>query len=207
VLALRQIWGQAPHGAEQGSEGSPAKHGEVGVDDDEFESHVWSLQGRFRQYAQRRLGADPAAAEDVVAETLLTLWRKGLAAPADEAQRRHLRAMAFLVLNGHIRNHLRARRRHQALTAAVGQAAACGGVTKTPSRPTPCSRAGSSCCRRVIGRSSDCGWRDSRPPRSQPAWDAPTPPPRSDLPAPSRSCSALARRGSHSCPHCCRCGH
>ncbi|MDQ3521792.1 MAG: hypothetical protein M3434_05595 [Gemmatimonadota bacterium] len=55
----------------------------------------------------------------------LTLTRR---APADEAQRRHLRAMAFLVLNGHIRNHLRARRRHQALTAAVGQAATWGGV-------------------------------------------------------------------------------
>lgn len=91
--------------------------------DDEFEIHLWSMRGRLLHHAQRRLGGD---AEDVVAETLLTLWRKGLAAPADEAQRCHLHAMAFLVLKGHIRNHQRARWRYEALVAAAAQAATLG---------------------------------------------------------------------------------
>ncbi len=50
-----------------------------------------------------------------MADALLTLWRKDLPAPADETSRMQLTGMALAVLDGHVRNITRGRRRQEAM--------------------------------------------------------------------------------------------
>lgn len=83
----------------------------------EFEKVFWVLQPQLLRYARFQL--DPAGAEDVVAETLTTLWVKSLPLPATEDEERGLRALAYQVLGGHIRNEYRSRRRRRALSDRV----------------------------------------------------------------------------------------
>ena len=63
---------------------------------------------------------DDAAVEDVVSETLLTLWRKDLDAAADQSDEIRLRALAYKVLRGHISNEIRAHGRRRALISRAG---------------------------------------------------------------------------------------
>ena len=96
----------------------------------EFEKVYWVLHPQLLRHARYQL--DPAGAEDVVAETLTTLWTKSLPYPTTDDEERGLRALAYQVLGGHIRNEYRSRRRRRALservTAYVGDGAP-GGVT------------------------------------------------------------------------------
>ncbi|WP_183407934.1 sigma-70 family RNA polymerase sigma factor [Nocardioides marmoriginsengisoli] len=71
------------------------------------------LQPPLLRFARNQL--DPAGAEDVVAETLTTLWGKDLAFPESPEEERGLHALAYQVLTGHIRNEYRSRRRRKAL--------------------------------------------------------------------------------------------
>lgn len=83
----------------------------------EFEKVFWALHPQLLRHARYQL--DPAGAEDVVAETLTTLWVKSLPVPTSEEEERGLRALAYQVLGGHIRNEYRSRRRRRALSERV----------------------------------------------------------------------------------------
>ena len=83
----------------------------------EFEKVFWVLHPQLLRHARYQL--DPAGAEDVVAETLTTLWTKSLPYPASDDEERGLRALAYQVLSGHIRNEYRSRRRRRALSDRV----------------------------------------------------------------------------------------
>lgn len=72
------------------------------------------LRPRLLRYAVAQL--DPATSEDMVAETLLAIYRKDLAYPRDPGEVRGLYALAFAILAGLIANEYRARRRRTALT-------------------------------------------------------------------------------------------
>lgn len=87
------------------------------MDEREFEKVFWELQPQLVRHARHHLDAD--AAEDAASETLLALWRKELPFPRDEAAGRQLRALAFQVLIGVIRNEHRARRRRKNLRSAL----------------------------------------------------------------------------------------
>src|SRR4051794_19964430 len=78
----------------------------------------WVLQPQLMRYAMTQL--DVHAAEDAVSAALLVLWRKPLKAPADGGEDRQLRALAYKVLNGVIKNEYRSRRRRQALADRIG---------------------------------------------------------------------------------------
>lgn len=98
----------------------------------EFEKVFWVLQPQLLTYARYQL--DPAGADDVVAETLTTLWVKSLPYPVTDEEDRGLRALAYQVLGGHIRNEYRSRRRRRALSErAMAQPsdAGAGGVSQT----------------------------------------------------------------------------
>lgn len=97
------------------------------MDENEFEKVFWALHPQLLHFASYQLSN--YGAEDVVAETMTTLWTKNLPHPADEVAERQLRAFAFTVLTGHIRNELRSRRRRSALwlrSASVEPAARHG---------------------------------------------------------------------------------
>lgn len=83
----------------------------------EFEKVFWVLHPQLLRHARYQL--DPAGAEDAVAETLTTLWVKSLPLPASDEEERGLRALAYQVLGGHIRNEYRSRRRRRALAERV----------------------------------------------------------------------------------------
>lgn len=87
------------------------------MDAREFEKVFWVLQPQLLRHARHQL--DPAGAEDVVAETLTTLWVKSLPLPTSDDEERGLRALAYQVLGGHIRNEYRSRRRRRALAERV----------------------------------------------------------------------------------------
>lgn len=87
------------------------------MDEREFEKVFWELQPQLVRHARHHLDAD--AAEDAAAETLLTLWRKQLDFPADAVAARQLRALAFQVLLGVVRNEHRSRRRRRDLRGAI----------------------------------------------------------------------------------------
>jgi RNA polymerase sigma factor (sigma-70 family) len=87
------------------------------VDAREFEKVFWVLQPQLLRHARYQL--DPTGAEDVVAETLTTLWVKSLPYPTSVDEERGLRALAYQVLGGHIRNEYRSRRRRRALADRV----------------------------------------------------------------------------------------
>lgn len=83
------------------------------VGDREFEKVFWAMQSQLLRFASFQL--DASAAEDAVAETFSTLWRKDLAFPATDRAEQELRSLAYAVLAGHIRNEYRSRRRRQSL--------------------------------------------------------------------------------------------
>lgn len=94
------------------------------MDDREFEKVFWVIQPQLMRYALTQL--DPSAAEDAVSSTFETLLNKELAFPASEGEERRLRALAYEVLGGHIRNEYRSRKRRRALVDRIGLLGARG---------------------------------------------------------------------------------
>ena len=87
------------------------------MDDLEFEKVFWVLQPQLLRFAAAQL--DWASAEDAVSSTLLSLVRKPLTYPKNEAEERQLRTFAFKVLIGHIQNEQRSARRRRALSTKL----------------------------------------------------------------------------------------
>lgn len=90
--------------------------GRVGnVDDDQFGRLFRVLQPQLMRHAEAQL--DWAAAQDVVSATLTTMWMKSTELRiAGDGIEREVRALAFTVLRGEIRNEYRARKRRADLT-------------------------------------------------------------------------------------------
>lgn len=86
---------------------------------DEFQELFRVVQPQLMRFAQARL--DLAAAEDAVSATLMTMWIKSaeLRTVGDGVER-EVRALAFKVLSGEIRNEYRARKRRAALGWRIG---------------------------------------------------------------------------------------
>lgn len=79
----------------------------------DFERVFWALQPSLLRHARFQL--DDASADDVVADVLLTLWKKDLSYPSTPAEERAFWALAFGVLHGRLANEHRALRRRRAL--------------------------------------------------------------------------------------------
>ena len=85
----------------------------------DFEKVFWTLQPPLLRYASLHL--DAGGADDVVSETFVTLWGKDLPLPSTAVEERQLRALAYQVLTGHIRNEHRSRRRRAATSDRLVQ--------------------------------------------------------------------------------------
>lgn len=83
------------------------------MDEREFETLFRALQAQLLRIARAQLGTH--AAEDVVSETMTTLWRKPIRSPDGGSGADSFFGLARSVLTGHIRNELRACRRRAAL--------------------------------------------------------------------------------------------
>jgi len=84
------------------------------------------MQARLLRHASRSV--DHATAEDLVLLTLETLWGKQLPEAVDEVEQSRLRSLGYRVLDGHLRNELRSRRRESRLLGQVieNQMTRCG---------------------------------------------------------------------------------
>ncbi|WP_235737451.1 sigma-70 family RNA polymerase sigma factor [Nocardioides alcanivorans] len=76
------------------------------VDKKEYEEFFRAAYPLLARYAQRRF--TPELAEELASTTLLTMWSKDLAAPEDDGQVRSLYAFAYRILDGHMKNKVRA---------------------------------------------------------------------------------------------------
>ena len=76
------------------------------MEEAEFEAFFRAEFPRLVRYAQRRV--PPAQAEDMAVAAMQTMWTKNLPSPEKETDRRGLRALAYRVLDGHLRNAVRA---------------------------------------------------------------------------------------------------
>jgi RNA polymerase sigma-70 factor (ECF subfamily) len=87
------------------------------VDAPDFEEFFREMHPRLVRYAKRRLEAETAL--DVASQTMQTIWSKNLDNPADDVAKRKLQSLAYRVVEGHIRNTLRANDRFRRLAATV----------------------------------------------------------------------------------------
>lgn len=89
----------------------------TGVDAGEFEAFFREMHPRLVRYAKRRL--DPDTALDVASLSMQTIWSKNVTMPVDDTERRQLQSLAYRIVEGHIRNALRARGRFGRVVVAV----------------------------------------------------------------------------------------
>lgn len=82
-----------------------------------FEHFFREMHPRLIRYAKRRLDAESAS--DVASMTMQTIWTKGVDAPSDEVSHRQLQSLAYRIVEGHIRNTLRAQQRLSRVVSAV----------------------------------------------------------------------------------------
>ncbi len=75
------------------------------------------MRPRLMRAARRYL--DPDAANEVAIAALHTIWTKNLPVPQDRNEELRTHALAFRILEGHVRNTLRARARRARLLEAV----------------------------------------------------------------------------------------
>lgn len=90
-----------------------------GVDDSEFETWARTIQPQLSRFAEMLV--DSATAQDVVAETMITLWSRNLPYPATEDAASPLRSLAFKVLLGHVQNERRRHARSQSLIGRISR--------------------------------------------------------------------------------------
>lgn len=89
----------------------------TGVEAAEFEAFFREMHPRLVRYAKRRL--DPDTALDVASLSMQTIWSKNVTMPVDDTERRQLQSLAYRIVEGHIRNALRARGRFGRVVVAV----------------------------------------------------------------------------------------
>lgn len=89
------------------------------VDAGEFEAFFRDMHPRLVRYAKRQL--DPDTALDVASQAMQTIWAKNVAAPVDDSETRRLQSLAYRIVEGHIRNALRARGRFGRVVVAVAE--------------------------------------------------------------------------------------
>ena len=87
------------------------------MDAGEFTTFFRDVQPALVRYVTRM--SDHDTAQDVVADTMATMWGKDLPAPATEIEWRQTRSLAYRVAEGHLRNRTRGNRRRDALEQKV----------------------------------------------------------------------------------------
>lgn len=87
------------------------------VEVDEFERFFDLMRPRLMRRATRTLDIDTA--NEVAIAALHTIWTKNLPAPRDHSEQLRLQALAYRILDGHVRNVQRARARRARLLDAV----------------------------------------------------------------------------------------
>lgn len=92
------------------------------MDAGEFTAFFNSTVPALLRYVTRMSDAD--AAQDIVADTMATMWSKRLDAPDSDESLRKLQSLAFRVAEGHLRNRRRGDRRRGMLFGKLGNSAA-----------------------------------------------------------------------------------
>lgn len=89
------------------------------MDAGDFEEFFRDMHPRLVRYARRRLDDDSAL--DVASQAMHTIWVKNVAPPRTELESRQLQSLAYRIVEGHIRNALRARGRFGRVVNAVAE--------------------------------------------------------------------------------------
>lgn len=89
------------------------------MSEDEFEAFFRLMRPRLLRVAMRSL--DVESANEVAISALHTIWTKAVPAATNQREQRQLQALAYRILDGHIRNAVRARARRARLLEAVAQ--------------------------------------------------------------------------------------
>lgn len=89
------------------------------VDAGEFEAFFRDMHPRLVRYAKRQLDADTAL--DVASQAMQTIWSKNVETPVDDTERRQLQSLAYRIVEGHIRNAVRARGRFGRVVVAIAE--------------------------------------------------------------------------------------
>lgn len=87
------------------------------MDVEEFEQFFGLMRPRMMRRAMRSLDID--SANEAAVAALHTIWTKNLPAPRSHAEQLQLQALAYRILDGHVRNSQRARARRARLLDAV----------------------------------------------------------------------------------------
>jgi len=85
--------------------------------DERFHRLFESTHARLFRAARRKLPAETA--QEVVADTFVTLWRKNVPDPLDAEEECMLQGLIFRILEGHVRNALRAESVRRRLQSGV----------------------------------------------------------------------------------------
>lgn len=89
------------------------------VDAGDFEEFFRDMHPRLVRYAKRRLDDDSAL--DVSSQAMQTIWAKNLMAPRTDLETRQLQSLAYRIVEGHIRNAVRAQGRFGRVVEAVAE--------------------------------------------------------------------------------------
>lgn len=87
------------------------------MDSGDFTAFFRDVQPALVRYVTRMSDADTA--QDVVSDTMATMWGKDLPAPTTEIEWRQTRSLAYRVAEGHLRNRRRGDRRRDALAQKI----------------------------------------------------------------------------------------
>lgn len=90
------------------------------VDAAGFEEFFRQMHPRLVRYAKRHVDAESAL--DVASQTMQTMWSKDLDDADGDVANRQLQSLAYRVLEGHIRNAVRAEDRRRRLSTTVANA-------------------------------------------------------------------------------------
>lgn len=91
---------------------------EAGLNREEFEALFRHIAPGLLRYLTYLIGRDDA--DDVLTETMITLWGKNISSPGNADDLDRLTGLAFRVAQGHARNHVRSTTRRARLLGRLG---------------------------------------------------------------------------------------
>lgn len=101
---------------------------EAKVDAGEFTAFFEATTPGLMRYVARMSNAD--VAQDIVAETMTTMWTKALDPPNSDDDLRKLQGLAFRIADGHLLNRRRGDRRRNRLTEKLTRETDSGAMTR-----------------------------------------------------------------------------
>ncbi|WP_374587127.1 RNA polymerase sigma factor [Pimelobacter simplex] len=100
------------------------------MDSEFFAAFYCDMVPQLVRFVGRRLPTD--SAEDVAHDTMITLWRKDPPSPGDDQDLGRLRALAFLIAAGHVRNAERKAASERRLLEAIASETALPPASTDP---------------------------------------------------------------------------